>query len=131
MPEGQLEMSIEIENMKEVQGRFTSFQKVELKRTLHRSNQRTANKVEKELKAVPGFTDRTGKLRRSFYADATYNPLGIVFGSLDPKAVFVAYAHGTWKGSWWETFKKRIIPEIITSMRNAVERAVKKFNQGE
>lgn len=128
MVEGELEMTIKVENMKEILQKIEDFQRVDLKQTVHRSNQRTANMVEKQLKAVTGFTDRTGKLRRSFYADATYNPLGIIFGSLDPKAVYVAYPHGTWPGNFWETFKKRIIPQIIDRMEKAIEKAVKKFN---
>lgn len=130
MGEGELEFKIEIENMREIQQLLEEFP-IELKQTIYRSNQRTANMVEKQLKAVTGFTDRTGKLRRSFYADATFNPLEIVFGSLDPKAVYVAYAHGTWQGSFWETFKTKVIPQIIDRMRKAVEKAMKKFNMKE
>jgi len=131
MVEGELEMSIEVENMSEMLQKIEDFQHIELKQTIYRSNQKTANMVEKQLKAVTGFTDRTGKLRRSFYADATFNPLGIVFGSLDPKAIYVAYPHGTWAGNFWETFKRRIVPQIIDRMEKAIERAIKKFNLGE
>jgi len=131
MVEGELEFTIEVENMREMLQKIEDFQHVELKQTIHRSNQRTANMVEKQLKAVTGFTDRTGKLRRSFFADATYNPLGIIFGSMDPKAIYVAYPHGTWQGSWWETFKSDIIPQVIDRMKKAIEKAVKKFNRRE
>lgn len=131
MVEGELEIQIEVENMQEILRRIEDFQDVELKQSIYRSNQRTANQVEKRLKMVSGFTDRTGKLRRSFYAEATFNPLGIIFGSLDPKAIYVAYAHGTWQGSFWETFKKETMPWIIDRMKDAVERAVKKFNRSE
>ena len=127
MPEGELEIEIKVENMKEMLSIMDNYP-VELRQTLYRSFQRTASKVERELKSVTGFTDRTGKLRRSFYADATYNPLGIIFGSLDPKAIFVAYAHGTWPGNWWETFKKRTVPQVIDRVRRGIERAVRKFN---
>jgi len=121
MVEGELEMSIEVENMSEMLQKIEDFQHIELKQTIYRSNQKTANMVEKQLKA----------LRRSFYADATFNPLGIVFGSLDPKAIYVAYPHGTWAGNFWETFKRRIVPQIIDRMEKAIERAIKKFNLGE
>ena len=127
MPEGELEIEIKVENMKEMLDIVDNCP-VEIRQTLYKSFQRTASKVEKELKSVTGFTDRTGKLRRSFYADATYNPLGIIFGSLDPKAIFVAYSHGTWPGNWWETFKKRTVPQVIDRVRRGIERAVRKFN---
>lgn len=130
MAEGELEISLEIENMPLIKEKIDRFP-IELKQTIYRSNQRTANMVEKQLKAVTGFTDRTGKLRRSFYADATFNPLGIIFGSLDPKAVYVAYPHGTWQGSWWETFKRRIVPQVVSRMEKAIKKAVNKFNRGE
>jgi len=130
MAEGELEIQIELENMQQIKEKLDRFP-IELKQTIYRSNQRTANMVEKQLKAVTGFTDRTGKLRRSFYADATFNPLGITFGSLDPKAVYVAYPHGTWQGSWWESFKRRMVPQIIDKIKRAIEKAVRKFNMEE
>ena len=128
MVEGGIEFDIKFENIKEVQDLLRQFP-IEMKEEVFRSFQRTAAKQEKELKATTGFRDVTGKLRRTLFVVATYNPLGIEMGSWSDYAKYVAEGHGTWLGNWWETFKRRSIPEISISIEKALTRIVEKYNR--
>jgi len=60
---------------------------------------------------------------------ATFNPLGIEGGSFSPYIKYVAWGHGTWKGNWWEGYKKEAKPRIFEAVKRAVEKIVKKFNR--
>jgi len=128
--EGELEISIVIENEEQLKQVLDSFS-LEMEGEVYNSLLRTANKEEKILKSTARFTDRTGKGRRSLFVTATFNPLGIEGGSYNPYMKYVAKGHGTWRGNWWETYKKGAIPRIFKDIERAVNKVVKKFNRGE
>jgi len=101
----------------------------ELRESLFRSMQRTANFTEKELKTTHGFEDRTGHLRRTIYADAIYNPLGINIGVKAKYAIYTEQGHGTWKGGWFTRDMQRIMPLVQEKIMNGLKRAVEKFSK--
>lgn len=123
-----VDIEFRVENAEEVKKALRSFPN-ELKESLYRSYLRSANKQEKILKATTGFRDRTGHLRRTLIATASYNPLAITIAALADYARYVAYGHGTWKGNWWLTFLRGAIPQIVGDAEKALEATVKRFNR--
>lgn len=101
----------------------------ELRESLFRSMQLTANFMEKEIKITVGFQDRTGHLRRSIYVDALYNPLGIDVGVKAKYAIYTEQGHGTWKGGWFTREMIRIMPLVQKKIEHGLEEAIKKFNK--
>lgn len=123
-----LDLTIEIENAEQVKAALKQFPSM-LKEDLYRGFQRIANKEEKILKSTGGFSDRTGRLRRSLYVTATYIPLGLEMGSLARYAVYVAKGHGTWAGNWWNTYLKGMGPRVAEQVARVLKRVVDKFNK--
>jgi len=123
-----LETIITIDNMSEVKEYLDQFPPI-LKEEVFRSFQRLAFTKDKELKASADFNDRTGRSRRSLFVVATYNPLGLEMGSYLPHMKYLAYGHGTWRGGWWEKWKRQSTAQIVERITNTVKRAVNKFNR--
>ena len=126
MVEMNLELSINMENLKQVEQALDQFP-IELKEGMHRRMQQSANREEKILKSTTGFRDRTGRSRRSLFATATYNPIGIEIGSFLPHMVPLAYGHGTWLGGFWEEYIKGLAQRMPEDIKNMLERTIRAF----
>ena len=124
----QLELTIEIENVEEFKKAIDRFG-IMFKTEMYDGFQRIANKEDKILKSTGGFEDRTGKLRRSLFVTATYNPLGMEMGSMSKYAVYVAEGHGTWRGNWWNTYIKGMTIRVVEDVERVLKRLVDKFNR--
>jgi hypothetical protein len=124
----QLELTIEVDNIEEFKAALNKFG-VMFKNEMYSGFQRIANKEEKKLKSTGGFKDRTGHLRRSLFATATYNPLGLEMGSMSKYAIYVAEGHGTWKGNWWNTYLRGMVPRVVEGVTYLLQRLVNKFNR--
>lgn len=98
--------------------------KAAIKNKLYYSLLRLVVKETKILKSEAVFTDRTGRLRRSLFVEATFRPLAIIAGSYHPYFKYVAYAHGTWPGGWWEDYKKKAKPRITKAIDKAIKRII-------
>ena len=123
-----LRLEIKVKNIKGLLVPLEEFTPI-MRRELYNSLLRIANKEERMLKSTLKFTDRTGKLRRSLFIVATFKPLGISGGSFNPYAIYVAYPHGTWSGSWWLSYKRRAIPRILNAIKGAANRIVRKWSK--
>ena len=124
----QLELEINIENVEEFKKALEQFGLM-FKNEMYEGFQRIANKEEKILKSTGGFQDRTGSLRRSLFVTATYNPLGMEMGSMSKYAIYTAEGHGTWKGSWWNSYLNGMVPRVVEEVEKVLKRLVNKFNR--
>ena len=128
MSEVNLELTIDIENLKNVQRALEQFPN-ELKNSMFRKMQVVSNREEKILKGTSGFKDRTGRSRRSLFVTATYNPVGIEMGSYIPHMVPLAFGHGTWAGGFWEEYIKGMARRLPEDIGSALERTIKEFER--
>ena len=124
----QLELTIEIENAEEFKQALERFG-VMFKTEMYSGFQRIANKEERILKSTGGFEDRTGRLRRSLFVVATYKPLGLEMGSTSNYAIYTARGHGTWMGSWWNTYIKGMTVRVVEGVERLLKRLVDKYNR--
>jgi hypothetical protein len=123
-----LEVELITENAEEVKAAFERFGPA-LESSLFQAYERAAMSEEKNLKATIGFSDRTGRLRRSLYVVAVRYPLGLEFGSHLGYAVYVAMGHGTWLGGWWVQYLSEAVPRVLEAINSALERLTRKFSQ--
>ena len=123
-----LELEIKIENIEEFKQALRQFPYM-FKEEMYSGFQRIASKEERILKSTGGFQDRTGRLRRSLFATATYRPLGLEMGSYSKYARYVAEGHGTWRGNWWNTYIKGMTPRVVEGVSRVLKRLVRKFNK--
>lgn len=124
----QVNMEVNIENLNQVKEVLNQYP-VELKESVYRKFQRSANREEKILKSTTGFKDKTGRLRRELMAVAKYNPLSIEIGTYTPYGTYVAFGHGTWRPTWWYNYLRGVSSRIPNDIKQALERSVKDFNE--
>jgi len=119
-------MEVNLENLEEFKAALKEFSP-ELKDSMFMSFQRLASKLEREFKGTTGFKDKSGKLRRSIFCTATYEPLGLEYGALAPYAGYVEHGHGTWKGGWLRNMVVSKWAQINEAIKRALEKAIKKY----
>lgn len=127
MSECNLDMGLELENVEEVKAALDSF-RPEMKMALYQGLEKIASKKEKELKSSSGWTDQTGKFRRSLFVAPTFEPLGLEFGSFASYGYWVAHAHGTWLPSWWDEWIEKCALQLTDELERVLDRVTKQFN---